>query len=127
MKYLDCIELLSLALKTLRKGQRDQVPMSKMLEVSTLVTQSLNRVDDANAQTMLIDVLNGVNVAQQNAAIKFLPATMKEVLVEGLEGALTRIADVAWDYYSEHDVPENQHNVLRTLVEYHLFKGSVTV
>lgn len=101
--------------------------MPKMLEVSTLVTQSLNRVDDANAQTMLIDVLNGVNVAQQNAAIKFLPATMKEVLVEGLEGALTRIADVAWDYYSEHDVPENQHDVLRTLVEYHLFKGSVTV
>lgn len=101
--------------------------MSKMQEVATLVTQSLNRVDDDNAKTYLMDVLNGVNVAQQNAAIKFLPASMKEVLVEGIENALTRVSDVAWDYYSEHDVPLEQEKLLRTLVEYHLFKGSVTI
>lgn len=126
LKYLDCIELLRLALQTLRKGQRDQVPMSRMPEVSMLVTQSLNRTDDGTAKTYLLDVVNGINVAQQNTAIQFLPASMKEVLVQGIENALVTLCDSAYAYYEEHDVPLEHKELLRTVVEYHLFKGSVT-
>lgn len=42
-----------------------------------LVTQSLNRTDDGTVKTYLLDVVNGINVAQQNTAIQFLPASMK--------------------------------------------------
>lgn len=126
LKYLDCIELLRLALQTLRKGQRDQVPMSRMPEVSMLVTQSLNRTDDGTVKTYLLDVVNGINVAQQNTAIQFLPASMKEVLVQGIENVLVTLCDNAYTYYEEHDVPLEHKELLRTVVEYHLFKGSVT-
>ena len=92
-----------------------------------LVTQSLNRVDDDTAKTYLMDVLNGVVVAQQNAAVQYLPASMKDVLVEGIDKALAVIADLAWDHYLMNDVPEGNDEVLRTVVEYHLFKGSAMV
>lgn len=127
MKYLDCIELLNLALQQLRKGQRDQVPLSKLPEVLTLVTQSYRRTDNDEVKTFLTDVINGLNIAQQNTAVKFLPVSMKETLVEGIERALASICDLAWDYYTEHDVPEDHPNLLRTIVEYHYFKGSVSI
>lgn len=100
--------------------------MSRMQEVSTLVTQSLNRTDSDTAKTYLLDVLNGIGVARQNAAIHYLPATMKDLLVDGIDNALTCVADAAWDYYSENDVPLEHRDILTTIVEYHLFKGSVT-
>ena len=125
MKYLDCIELLNLALQQLRKGQRDQVPLTKLQEVLILVTQSYRRTDNTEAQTALGDVINGLNVAQQNTAVKFLPITMKEVLVQGIDKALIIFCDLAWDYYMDHDVPEDQFELLRLIVEYHYLKGSV--
>ncbi len=126
LKFLDCIELLRLALSLLRRGQRDQVPMTRMQEVVTLVTQSLSKTENDTAKTYLLDVLNGISVAQQNASIRYLPASMKNILVEGLDNALSVIADDAWNYYSENDVPMEHKDILRTIVEYHLFKGSVT-
>lgn len=92
-----------------------------------LVSQCINRVDDDTSKTFLVDVLSGCAVAQQNSAVQYLSASMKDVLVEGIDKALATIADLAWDYYLEHDVPEGHDSVLRTIVEYHLFKGSVLV
>ncbi len=90
------------------------------------MTQSLSRMENDTAKAYLLDVLNGAAVAKQNAAVHFLPATIKSLLVEGIDNALTCVADDAWDYYSEHDVPLEHKDLLRTIVEYHLFKGSVT-
>lgn len=124
MKYLDCIELLSLALAQLKKGQRDQVPLSKLREVQTLVTRTIQRLEEPEPKTWLMDVINALSVAMQNTAVQYLPNTMKETLVEGITNCLAEVCDLAWDYYTTHDVPENQDTLLRTIVEYHYCKGA---
>lgn len=125
MKYLGCIELLSLALQLLRPEQRDQVPVSKLKELAMLVNQAIRRNDDDNLRVQLYDVANAIDLASQNTAIQFLPASMKGAFIDGLEECLKTVCSLAWDYYSERDVPEDQDRLLRTIVEYHYLQGDV--
>lgn len=62
---------------------------------------------------------------QANTAIQYLPAAMKDALVDGISRALTSVADAAWNYYSENECPTGVDHLLRTVVEYHLLKGDV--
>lgn len=123
MKYLDCIELLSLALSQLRQGQRDQVPVSKLTELTLLVNQAYRRTDSQQLRTMLSDINNAISLAQQNAAIQYLPAAMKEAFVQGLQKCMAHVCTQAWDYYTDHDVPEDQDALLRIIVEHHYLQG----
>lgn len=123
MKYLDCIELLKLALELLHKEQRAQIPVSKLQEVTTLVTACQRRTTQGEVKTVLSDVVGGVTMIQANTAIQFLPVAMRDALVDGISRALTSVADAAWDYYSENECPEGADELLRTVVEYHLLKG----
>lgn len=126
MKYLDCIELLELALKLLHKGQRDQVPMSKLQDLQTLVTRTMSRLKDETPKARLTDVVAGIMAAQTNTAVANLPAAMRDTLVAGIDEALSLICDLAWDYYTDNDVPEDEDSVplLRTVVQYHYERGA---
>lgn len=88
-----------------------------------LVTQTFKRSDDAYTRTMLSDISNAVGLAQQNTAIQFLPANMKEAFISGIQKCLSHICEMAWDWYTDHDVPEDQPALLRTVVEYHYLQG----
>lgn len=126
MKYLDCIELLNLALQILKSGQRSQVPLAKLTEVQTLVTRCSKKVRELPLVTARCeDILIGIGVAQANQAIQYLPQSMRDVLIQGIQSCLSAICDVAWDYYSTCDVPISEETIplLRTLVANHFEKG----
>lgn len=123
MKYLDCIELLNLAYQLLRPEQRDQVPVSKLMELEMLVNQAYRRTDSQEVRTMLSDISAAVGLARQNAAIQYLPANMKEAFVAGIQKCMSTVCELAWAYYMEHDVPEDQEALLRIVVEYHFLQG----
>lgn len=125
MKYLDCIELLSLALEQLHKEQRVQIPVTKLSEVMTLVAACQRRTTLGEVKTILSDVVGGITMIQANTAIQYLPVNMKDALVDGITRALVATADAAWNYYSENECPEGVDPLLRTVVEYHLLKGDV--
>lgn len=125
MKYLDCIELLSLALQLLKSGQRDQVPLSKLTEVQVLVMRCSKRAEDLPLVTARCnDILMGIGVAQSNQAVKYLPQAMRDTLVQGLKACMYGVCDAAWDYYSTRDVPISEETIplLRLVVAYHLDK-----
>jgi len=128
MKYLDCIELLNLALQTLKSGQRDQVPLTKLSEVQTLVLRCKVRAEGVPmVQPICDDLLLAVNIAQQNKAVRYLSHDMRDSLVKGLHKCLGYVCEAAWEYYSDHDVPlaDETFPLLRTVVEYHfLGKGA---
>lgn len=74
------------------------------------------------ASTRCEDVLGGISIAQSNKAINYLPQSMRDTLVEGLQACLALICEAAWDYYRFEDVPINDQTIplLRTIVSYHL-------
>lgn len=126
MKYLGCIELLNLALQLLKSGQRDQVPLSKLVEVQTLVMRCSKRATDLPLATARCnDVLMGISVAQANQAVMYLPQSMRDVLVQGIQACLSDVCAAAWEYYSQNDVPISDETMplLRTVVAYHFAKG----
>lgn len=126
MKYLGCIELLNLALQLLKSGQRDQVPLSKLTEVQTLVMRCVKRSEDLPFVTARCnDILMGISVAQANQAVKHLPQSMRDVLVQGIQACLSDICEVVWEYYSTHDVIISDETIplLRTVVSNHFNKG----
>lgn len=125
MKYLDCIELLNLALQLLKSGRRDQVPLTKLSEVQTLVMRCMKRSEDLPiVQARCNDLLMGISVAQGNQAVLYLPQSMRDVLVQGIQNCLSDICDAAWDYYSTRDVPMSDQTMplLRIVVSYHFNK-----
>lgn len=125
MKYLDCIELLKLALQLLKSGQRDQVPLSKLPEVQTLVMRCLKRSENLPmVQAKCNDLLMGISVAQANQSVVYLPQSMRDVLVQGIQSCLSDICDAAWAYYSVRDVEVTDQTIplLRTVVYYHFNK-----
>lgn len=70
------------------------------------------------------DILMGISVAQANKAVRYLPQSMRDVLLQGTQACLSDICDVAWEYYSYTDVPVSQETIplLRTLVATHFNK-----
>ena len=125
MKYLDCIELLKLALQLLKSGQRDQVPLSKLPEVQTLVMRCLKRSENLPmVQAKCTDLRMGISVAQANQSVVYLPQSMRDVLVQGIQSCLSDICDAAWAYYSVRDVEVTDQTMplLRTVVYYHFNK-----
>ena len=77
-------------------------------------------------KSMLTDTLSGIMAAQTNKSIAYLSNGMRDAIVSGIDNALASICDLAWDYYTIHDVPEDPSfaAVLRTIVEYHYEKGA---
>lgn len=122
MKYLDCIELLELALQLLKNGRRDQVPVSKLTEVQTLIVGCRKRaVENPMLEARCDDILLGISAVQGGSSITYLPQSMRDVLLQGIQECLASVCSDAWDYYSVHDVPiSNQTTpLLRTVVAYH--------
>ena len=122
MKYLDCIELLRLALQVLKEGKRDQVPISKVAEVQTLVLRCMDRCRDLPLiSTRCEDVLLAANLAQSNKSLMCLTNTMRDALVRGVRACLSGICEASWDYYMENDVMVTNETepLLRTIVVYH--------
>lgn len=125
MKYLDCIELLNLALQLLKNGQRDQIPLSKLTEVQILVTRCAKRAPDLPFVTAKCsDLLMGISVARTNQAVRYLPQQMRDILTQGIQACMAEICDAAWEYYSTREVPISDETIplLRVLVSYHFNK-----
>lgn len=91
-----------------------------------LVNQAYRRTDSEFLRTMLSDIANAISLAQQNTSIQFLPANMKEAFVSGIQKCQAHMCRLAWEYYSENDVPEDQPDLLRTVIEYHYMQGDET-
>lgn len=129
MKYLDSIELLNLALRLLKSGQRDQVPVSKLAEVQLLVLRCRKRVADVPmAPTICDDVVMGISVVRNNQTIQFVPQDIRDTLIQGLQDCLAQVCAAAWSYYCDTDVPISDETIplLRTIVAYHFNKGALT-
>ena len=75
-------------------------------------------------QARCSDLLMGISVAQGNQAVLYLPQSMLDVLVQGVQNCLADVCDAAWDYYSNRDVPITDQTVplLRIVVGYHFDK-----
>lgn len=88
------------------------------------MTQTMMRIEEPEIKLSLRDTLNGIGVAQENAAVKFLPASMKDLLVKSVNQILYDVCEKAWSYYTDHDVPLEHESLLRVIVEYHYCKGA---
>ena len=66
----------------------------------------------------------GISVAQANQSVVYLPQSMRDVLVQGIQSCLSDIFDAAWAYYSVRDVEVTDQTMplLRTVVYYHFNK-----
>lgn len=75
-------------------------------------------------QARCSDLLMGISVTQGNQAVLYLPQSMRDVLVQGVQNCLADVCDAAWDYYSNRDVPIADQTVplLRIVVGYHFDK-----
>ena len=115
MKYLDCIELLNLALKLLKSGERVQVPVSKLTEIQLIVVRVNSRLETYPnmeiARSMMHDLMLSIGVAQENKAVKFLNDQMKQALVEGIRATKKHIASEAYQYYSNTDFEPTPQNI----------------
>lgn len=127
MKYLECIELLNHALQLLRDGQREQVPVVRLSEVQTLVTRVMLRMTEQ--QLVIVrcnDVVGAIDIAQRRKDMLNLTQRMRDIIVSGLHDCLDTVCDVAWDYYTEHDVPISDDTIplLTSLVTNHFNRGA---
>lgn len=126
MKYLDCVELLQLALQILKNGQQGQVPVSRLDEVLVLLKRCSDKLLDLpTAQAKCFDLLAGISVVQANKSVLYLPQAMRGTLLQGISSVLTEVCEAAWCHYSVHDAPVNDQTIplLRTIVEYHFSNG----
>ena len=126
MRYLECIELLNLALQLLRDGQREQVPLSRLAEVQILVMRLRTRLTDIPIAASLCDDITGaITIAQSNKSVMNLSQRMRDILVTGLHDCLSAVCEAGWEYYSNHDVPISETTIplLTILVSNHFNRG----
>ena len=73
------------------------------------------------ADAKCYDVLLALNIAQSNQAVKYIPQTMRDVLIRGLEDCMNLVCEAAWVYYSNEDVPISPQTepLLRLIVQHH--------
>lgn len=120
MKYLICIELLNLALKQLKAGRRDLIPLSALDAVQILLMQARNNLT-GTAIPLCDDVVLAIDIMKQQSNMVTISSDLKNVVISGIRGVLEIVCADAWDYYKTEDVPvqEGTIDALKTVVYYH--------
>lgn len=132
MNYLECISLLNYLLKRLHAGQRQQVPVTVVTEVMTVllsVNKKLSSMDlnDPMLPTRINDILGSINLIKSTAGLTHLSEVMKNSLVSGITELRDGICIEAYTYYqiNEFDPTEQIVPIMRTVVEVALAKGVI--
>lgn len=126
MNYLNCIELLNLALQQLKSGQRAQVPVSKLPAIQKLMAVCKDAAaDDPFVVRKCEDVIVACSICLEDKTVAHLTQVVRDSLINGIQECVASIAKEAWNYYSIVDVPLSDKNIplLRIICEYHYLGG----
>ncbi len=106
MHYLKCIAMLDYLLKKLFSGQRKQVAVGVMDEILTVidnVRKALPNETDPMLQVRLQDVQVAAVQVKNTQGILYLPDSVKDAIVKGIEEAKEALHVLAFNYYVVND------------------------
>lgn len=132
MHYLKCIALLNYLLRRLHAGQRDQVPVSVVQEVTTtLLGVNKQLADDITSEPMLgvqlEDLLASLGEIRNQTGLSCLTETMKLALVDGITTLQGDICMRAYNYFIINDFEPTEQTipVMRIVVKTALERGAI--
>lgn len=130
MHYLECIALLEYLQKKLFAGQRQQVPISTVSEVHTVMValnKRLEKEQSVEVKARLRDIMESIIAIKGTQGLTVLTDSMKTTLTAGIDELIVDLSLLSFEYFKLHEFePTDQIiPVMRNVVSVALEKGVV--
>lgn len=123
MHFLECIAMLLYLETKLKIGQRVQVEVGVVDELSTILLQISKKLENQQSvgtmtSSIISDIVMSTDTIRKTSGLIYLPDKMRDTLLEGIASLKSDLCVGAYHYFTLHELPEEVCNQIESGVEY---------